>query len=88
MGTVRFGVWITLAVCSAGAFYCVASWTSPHRARASLAERIAATAGLATFPVDGTDREELHRHADAELYAAKHGAKVLETHLSGSVASA
>jgi HD-GYP domain-containing protein (c-di-GMP phosphodiesterase class II) len=33
--------------------------------------------GLATFPLDGADREELHQRADAELYAAKHGSKLL-----------
>jgi diguanylate cyclase (GGDEF)-like protein/putative nucleotidyltransferase with HDIG domain len=41
-----------------------------------LAERISVTIGIATFPVDGSDREELHRSADAELYAAKHGSKL------------
>jgi diguanylate cyclase (GGDEF)-like protein len=45
------------------------------RVREVLAERISATIGLATFPVDGTDREELHQRADAELYGAKHGSK-------------
>jgi diguanylate cyclase (GGDEF)-like protein len=39
-----------------------------------LSERISATAGLATFPLDGSDREELHRHADAELYDGKRAA--------------
>jgi HD-GYP domain-containing protein (c-di-GMP phosphodiesterase class II) len=33
--------------------------------------------GVATFPIDGADREELHQRADAELYSAKHGAKLL-----------
>ena len=28
-------------------------------------------------PLDGTDREELHRCADGELYAAKHGSQAL-----------
>jgi diguanylate cyclase (GGDEF)-like protein len=41
------------------------------RTREALSERITATAGLATFPIDGMDREQLHRHADAELYAGK-----------------
>jgi diguanylate cyclase (GGDEF)-like protein len=49
------------------------------RIREALAERISATMGLATFPVDGADREELHQRADAELYAAKHGSKLLPT---------
>jgi diguanylate cyclase (GGDEF)-like protein len=47
------------------------------RVREQLAERISATMGLATFPVDGADREELHQRADAELYAAKHGSKLM-----------
>jgi diguanylate cyclase (GGDEF)-like protein/putative nucleotidyltransferase with HDIG domain len=47
------------------------------RIRETLAERISATMGLATFPLDGGDREELHQRADAELYAAKHGSKLL-----------
>ena len=41
------------------------------RIQAALSERITATTGLATFPVDGAAREELHHHADAELYAGK-----------------
>jgi diguanylate cyclase (GGDEF)-like protein/putative nucleotidyltransferase with HDIG domain len=44
------------------------------RVRGALAERISATTGLACFPADGADRDELYQHADAELYAAKHGA--------------
>lgn len=47
------------------------------RVRDALSRRISATMGLATFPVDGTSREELHRRADAELYAAKHGSRLL-----------
>jgi diguanylate cyclase (GGDEF)-like protein len=47
------------------------------RVREVLAERIAATVGLATYPVDGADREELHHRADSELYAAKHGSKFM-----------
>lgn len=47
------------------------------RVRETLSQRISATMGVATFPVDGADREELHRRADAELYAAKHGSKLL-----------
>lgn len=47
------------------------------RIRTGLAERIPATTGLATFPVDGVDREELQHCADAELYAAKHGSKLV-----------
>ena len=47
------------------------------RVRDALTERICATMGVATFPEDGADREELHRRADAELYAAKHGSKLM-----------
>jgi diguanylate cyclase (GGDEF)-like protein len=45
------------------------------RVRDTLTQRVFAAMGAATFPVDGADREELHQRADAELYAAKHGAK-------------
>jgi HD-GYP domain-containing protein (c-di-GMP phosphodiesterase class II) len=45
--------------------------------RHTLSSRIAATMGVASFPVDGAEREELHRRADAELYASKHGSKLL-----------
>jgi diguanylate cyclase (GGDEF)-like protein len=38
-----------------------------------LAERAPASLGMASFPIDGTDREELHGHADGELYAGKRG---------------
>jgi diguanylate cyclase (GGDEF)-like protein len=47
------------------------------RVRHTLAEQISAAMGVATFPMDGAEREELHRRADAELYAAKHGSKLL-----------
>jgi len=47
------------------------------RVRHTLSSRIAATMGVASFPVDGAEREELHRRADAELYASKHGSKLL-----------
>src|SRR5206468_4387617 len=30
-GTVRFAVWITIAVCSIAAAYLFATWTEPHR---------------------------------------------------------
>ncbi len=43
------------------------------RLRESLAERVAVSAGIASFPADGTVRDDLHRHADAELYVTKHG---------------
>jgi diguanylate cyclase (GGDEF)-like protein/putative nucleotidyltransferase with HDIG domain len=44
------------------------------RVRAALAPRISVTTGLACFPADGADRDELYQHADTELYASKHGA--------------
>jgi diguanylate cyclase (GGDEF)-like protein len=43
------------------------------RLREALAERVLVSAGVASFPVDGARRDDLHRHADAELYAAKRG---------------
>jgi diguanylate cyclase (GGDEF)-like protein len=42
-----------------------------ERTCAAIADRIAATPGIACFPVDGAEPEELYRHADRELYAAK-----------------
>ena len=36
-----------------------------------LAERTRVSAGIASFPVDGSEAEELHRAADLELYAHK-----------------
>jgi len=48
-----------------------------NRMREALSERISVTIGVAAYPVDGADREELHRSADGELYAAKHGSKML-----------
>ena len=41
------------------------------RTLAALAERIGATAGVACHPADGATGDELHRHADAELYRRK-----------------
>jgi diguanylate cyclase (GGDEF)-like protein len=41
------------------------------RTIAALAERIGCAAGVACFPTDGADGDALHRHADADLYAAK-----------------
>jgi diguanylate cyclase (GGDEF)-like protein/putative nucleotidyltransferase with HDIG domain len=48
-----------------------------ERMREALSERISVTVGIAAYPLDGADREELHRCADAELYATKHGSKML-----------
>src|SRR5205823_7865869 len=41
------------------------------RVRYALTERIGASIGVAAFPIDGAEAEELHRYADAELYARK-----------------
>jgi diguanylate cyclase (GGDEF)-like protein len=37
----------------------------------ALAERIGCAAGVACFPADGDHEDALHRHADADMYAAK-----------------
>jgi diguanylate cyclase (GGDEF)-like protein/putative nucleotidyltransferase with HDIG domain len=39
----------------------------------ALSERAPCSLGLATFPMDGTDLEELMRLADIRLYASRHG---------------
>jgi diguanylate cyclase (GGDEF)-like protein/putative nucleotidyltransferase with HDIG domain len=44
-----------------------------RRIQKALSPRAPASAGLACFPTDGTDREELHRYADDQLYEGKHG---------------
>jgi len=41
-----------------------------------LADRAPSSLGIACYPTDGTDSDELQRHADSELYAAKDGRKV------------
>jgi diguanylate cyclase (GGDEF)-like protein len=41
------------------------------RTVAALAERVGSAAGIAVHPADGLDGDALHRHADADLYAAK-----------------
>jgi diguanylate cyclase (GGDEF)-like protein len=41
------------------------------RTVAALAERVGSAAGVACHPPDGPDGDALHRHADADLYAAK-----------------
>jgi HD-GYP domain-containing protein (c-di-GMP phosphodiesterase class II) len=43
------------------------------RIQKALAERVGATTGIATFPADGLEAEELIEHADAELYTAREG---------------
>ena len=42
-----------------------------ERTVAALAERIGSAAGVACHPADGGDGDELLRHADSDLYAAK-----------------
>jgi diguanylate cyclase (GGDEF)-like protein/putative nucleotidyltransferase with HDIG domain len=44
-----------------------------ERIKAVLAERIAVTTGIASFPVDGVDPDELQKRADSHLYEQKHG---------------
>jgi diguanylate cyclase (GGDEF)-like protein len=44
-----------------------------ERITQALAERAPCSMGLATFPLDGSDLEELLRNADARLYASRHG---------------
>ena len=48
-----------------------------------LARRTPASCGAATFPADGADLEELHHHADLELYAVKHHRPVQAEPLRG-----
>jgi HD-GYP domain-containing protein (c-di-GMP phosphodiesterase class II) len=43
------------------------------RVQKALADRAPASIGLATFPTDGADREELQRAADSGLYVGKRG---------------
>jgi diguanylate cyclase (GGDEF)-like protein len=43
------------------------------RLRYALTERAPASIGIAVFPIDGSDAEELHRRADSELYTHKEG---------------
>jgi diguanylate cyclase (GGDEF)-like protein len=46
---------------------------SAARISHTLGERAPCTVGVAMFPADGSDIETLMRHADARLYAARHG---------------
>jgi HD-GYP domain-containing protein (c-di-GMP phosphodiesterase class II) len=41
-----------------------------------LSDRAPSSMGIASYPTDGTDSDELQRHADAELYSAKDGRRV------------
>jgi diguanylate cyclase (GGDEF)-like protein len=44
-----------------------------ERIRAVLSKRTAVTTGVACFPIDGVDPDELQRHADSHLYERKNG---------------
>jgi diguanylate cyclase (GGDEF)-like protein len=44
-----------------------------ERVRNAFADRVSVSVGVASFPDNGSDRETLHRHADADLYVAKEG---------------
>ena len=46
------------------------------RINRALADRAPCSLGIACYPTDGTDIEELQRHADDELYAAKEGGRI------------
>jgi diguanylate cyclase (GGDEF)-like protein len=46
---------------------------SATRIAQTLGERAPCSIGVATFPLDGTDLEELMHHADWRLYASRHG---------------
>jgi diguanylate cyclase (GGDEF)-like protein len=58
-----------------------------ERVERALAARVEATIGVAAFPSDCSDREELHRHADGELYAAKHDRAVARKSVDRRVTS-
>jgi diguanylate cyclase (GGDEF)-like protein/putative nucleotidyltransferase with HDIG domain len=50
-----------------------------ERIRNVLSERISVTTGIASYPADGLDHDELQRRADSHLYQQKHG---LATHFA------
>jgi diguanylate cyclase (GGDEF)-like protein len=47
-----------------------------ERVNAALHDRAPSSMGIACYPGDGSDVEELQRHADDELYAAKDGRRI------------
>ena len=55
------------------------SGTVAGRILRGLEARAPASAGIAVFPADGADRDELQRSADAKLYAGKRGSRTRET---------
>jgi diguanylate cyclase (GGDEF)-like protein len=59
------------------------------RLRDALAERVEVSLGVASFPADGADRDSLHRSADVDLYASKHGrAEARDLSFASALASA
>jgi diguanylate cyclase (GGDEF)-like protein len=46
------------------------------RLNRALSDRAPSSLGMACYPADGTDTEELQRHADADLYEAKEGRRL------------
>ncbi len=50
--------------------------TLVERINGVLKDRAPCSLGVACFPADGSDPEELQRHADDELYAAKEGSRI------------
>jgi diguanylate cyclase (GGDEF)-like protein len=50
--------------------------TLVDRLNGVLNDRAPSSLGIACYPADGTDAEELQRHADAELYASKEGRRI------------
>jgi diguanylate cyclase (GGDEF)-like protein len=60
-----------------------------ERVREALSERVQVSAGVASFPTSGSDRDTLHRAADTDLYAVKHGrAGARDLHFASALASA
>jgi diguanylate cyclase (GGDEF)-like protein len=52
------------------------------RVHVALTERVEVSAGVASFPADGPDRDALLRHADIDLYAAKQGRTAISRDLT------
>jgi hypothetical protein len=73
--SVAIGGWASLVVGAAGVAYAIvfAEDAAPLVARLAerLAERVPHSLGTASSPADGPTFDQLHRSADAELYADK-----------------
>ena len=52
MATVRFGVWVTIAVCSVGGGYCLFTWQHPNRSLMLVLLGAALLSGLAIGLLD------------------------------------